>query len=447
MKQLPFLSLVLLSLFACGNPNPGRDRNELFTQSEESDQTRGKTLHKISDGYMAPPGIKYSPEYTNTSGMIRLDILKELEHPVDYPLSRLGKQVEYRKMEAHKYASVDKLIPVEEGYIYKDMYGLVLVDHSLQQGKRLIKQHVEITNIQGMTISHQKEDIRSVFYQPSTRSLKCFFRYEDPENPRDYKYYMGDVLLDELLSAKDTCGIEQIINRIPIGHAAGMWPVQDGFAFFRRYEDGLYTLSERGDTLCYFLPGDPEPLNLKGTIRGAESSDIYEFEEGLTFRLAYTDTVFRVVDSHTFEPVYKIDLGPYQVSRKDGFSVAVSLEEKYLVHNLYETPDKLFIRISKNYDCPNTRNDKTIFFHQFVYDKPSGNLVCFEHADNLHVPGLLKNDLDKGPDFWPAFLFEGSPACKFSAKDITDPKQRDWIQQQMGSDELNEDDILFMIIR
>lgn len=69
----------------------------------------------------------------------------------------------------------------------------------------------------------------------------------------------------------------------------------------------------KGDSLCSFKSYNPIVKEEKRNATNPESENIYYFNDQLTFRQAYNDTIYRVVSDKQLHPAYIIDLGKQRI--------------------------------------------------------------------------------------------------------------------------------------
>lgn len=180
--------------------------------------------------------------------------------------------------------------------------------------------------------------------------------------------------------------------------------------------DFLTICTVKGDTICRFK--DFDPVNIQGTYRNPESNIMYNLEEKFYVRQCYNDTIYCLTAPNKLTPKYILDFHEKNInSAKEGLSITVDLKENFLVKDIKETKDYLFVFYTQNYDCPNTARDKTLKYNLYVFDK---NMRQGSHAyideepyiatlpPNSPIPiawpqapqkGLM-NDIDENPECW-----------------------------------------------
>jgi|AGTN01.3.fsa_nt_gi hypothetical protein len=129
----------------------------------------------------------------------------------------------------------------------------------------------------------------------------------------------------------------------------------------------MYSFNITGDTLCQFMNYNPlVEISNRQAYTNPETSDFYYYNEKLTMRQAYNDTIYRV-DMDRLTPVFILNMG----SKKPDVQTALqgNKEGKIFINNLLETDDFLFIIHTENYDCPNNRNNGSVKFFYSYFDK------------------------------------------------------------------------------
>jgi len=164
----------------------------------------------------------------------------------------------------------------------------------------------------------------------------------------------------------------------------------------------LVTYNSIGDTICQFTDFDRIVNFSHGSYRSHAKLTSYYFNELVTIKPEYNDTVFRLIPPNRLLPVYVIDFGEYKVNYMDGLNPDFDLSEKYMLYSLHESNNHLFIRFTKNHDGPTNRKKKVAKFYNAIFFKKEGKL--FHHPGYTLAPEGLTNDLDGGIPFWPEFI-------------------------------------------
>lgn len=165
----------------------------------------------------------------------------------------------------------------------------------------------------------------------------------------------------------------------------------------------LVTYNNKGDTLCQFTDFERiKNFNYANGGRNAVELANYFYNNVLTIKQEYNDTVFRLMLPNRLIPVYIIDFGAYKFNYIDGFNPNFDLSGKLMLNSLNETNDFLFIRYTQNYDCPLTRKKNAVKFYNALFNKKDRKL--YNNPGFTHLPEGIINDIDGGIPFWPEFI-------------------------------------------
>lgn len=182
--------------------------------------------------------------------------------------------------------------------------------------------------------------------------------------------------------------------------------------------DRLLSFNLQGDTLCRFRLGVDTYPEMKGTYRNADPDISYSYDSRFRFRPAYCDTVYEVVDECTLRPVWVMDFGEYRVSAKEGLPISVNLAGKYLVYDLRESPERLFVQITENYSCRNNEETGVVHYYWLVYEKNSGAFFSLPLKETRPIQKGIPDDLHGGNMFWPDFIVGKKMMMKTTGKEL-----------------------------
>jgi hypothetical protein len=155
--------------------------------------------------------------------------------------------------------------------------------------------------------------------------------------------------------------------------------------------------------LCQFTDFDQiKNFNYASGGRNAVVLANYFYNNVLTIKQEYNDTVFRLIPPNRLVPVYIIDFGEYKFNYIDGFNPNFDLSGKLMLNSLSETNDFLFIRYTQNNDCLLTRKKNAVKFYNAIFVKKEEKL--YQQPGFTLLPEGLVNDLDGGMPFWPDFI-------------------------------------------
>ena len=167
-------------------------------------------------------------------------------------------------------------------------------------------------------------------------------------------------------------------------------------------EDYMFALIDyAGDTLdvvCnhYKWENKRPPVNM---ITYNLYVPFYFYNNNISFKSMHNDTVYTVYGD-SIRPEYLVDLGDLQLPQeyrveinttRGAFEEFKERSKGYRYCTVFESNELLFIS-SGDY-----QEFKTVY--KMIYDRPagSGRLLIDKHND----PGMIINDIDGGPDFWP----------------------------------------------
>ncbi len=177
----------------------------------------------------------------------------------------------------------------------------------------------------------------------------------------------------------------------------------------RRNKDMLGILNLRGDTLALFVKLEQLKNYTKSLMRGTDGGTQYEKGGDYFFRTDFNDTIFQVVPPNRIIPVYVFNLGKYKVSKQEGVDPGVSLEGKIIPQEFADTKDYLFLTFTKdNYDCPNTRKNKSVKIYSALFSKKNGKLQIVKSDPLDYEASILENNLDGGYPVWPLSYMVGN---------------------------------------
>ncbi len=216
----------------------------------------------------------------------------------------------------------------------------------------------------------------------------------------------------------------------------------------------IHSFSITGDTLCQFMNYNPlvEADNRRYT--NPETSDFYYYNEKLTMRQAYNDTIYRV-EMDRLTPAYILDMG----DKKPDVQTALygNKEGKIFIRKLLETDDFLFIIHAENNDVPHNRDNGLVKFFYSYYDKHE-KTRCSIPSTLFPEVFTLKNSV---PNTIPllvnnAAVYEGklyTAYTKIQLKEIIDSSdfssfpmnQQEKLKELYGS--LSDYELLIMILK
>jgi hypothetical protein len=171
-----------------------------------------------------------------------------------------------------------------------------------------------------------------------------------------------------------------------------------------RGENMLVVLNNQGDTVSEFTRREKLVNYTKDLMRGTDGGAQYEKDGSLYLRPAFNDTVFRVTPPNRMTPVYILNLGQFKVTKQQGVDPDFKLTGKIIPGEWAETDNHIFLTFTKDdYDCPNTRKNKTVKIYHAVYFKNNSQLFVIKGDPFNYKPEIVENNIDGGVPVWPAF--------------------------------------------
>jgi len=197
--------------------------------------------------------------------------------------------------------------------------------------------------------------------------------------------------------------------------------------WFKKSSWSLITFSFDGDTLCRFANYNPvTPVNVTAGS-GKDRLTAYFYNDRLTFRTDYGDTIFRVEFPDRILPVYAINCGKYKLFAAEG--IRNQIENKVYIENIMETQRFLFIMIN----AP-TREEQVLLFDIQIQTLRRHRKVRFS------------NDIDHGPAFYPEKIMPDGKtmACRYQS-DYFQNNPSDMIHSLFPS--MGKNSVVFMIVQ
>lgn len=193
----------------------------------------------------------------------------------------------------------------------------------------------------------------------------------------------------------------------------------------------LVAYNDKNDTICQFTDYDRIVNFRHANYRTHAKLTSYYFNELVTIKPEYNDTVFRLIPPNRLLPVYVLDFGAFKVNYMDGLNPDFDLSEKYMLYSIHETNNLLFLRFTKNHDGPTNRKKNAVKFYNAIFFKKEGKL--YHNPGYTLAPEGINNDLDGGMPFWPEFITPQDEMMKLVSGKI--------IKDYVNSEEFNKADI------
>ncbi|MBI9067088.1 MAG: DUF4933 domain-containing protein [Salinivirgaceae bacterium] len=458
-RYLKFIFVgIVFVLFSCQN-NPLKTNQKLLEKdllSAESEKGKAEREREAQEKILAdslaklPKGYRFKEDRSvNLANKPKvIDIAGNLNNVKDIKLSDVASNIEYIRME-----------PVPDSTFPREMkYKYYLLDDYIVA---LNYFGIQLYNRQGKFIQTiVKNEFTGVDYNPKTDCLtirndhtkigggsmvwgygnKLFYNYTDningkkyileydcsstpsftskkfdPENP-DALTAFGEVAVDLNHGTKQKH--EKINSNGAMMAGSGYFYATmetfllDKSTYLKSFEGGenmLAIFNNRGDTLSTFTMLERLKNYTKNLVRGTDGGDQYENRGKLYFRNAFNDTIFQVVPPNRLVPVYVFNLGEYKVSKQDGLDPDFDLSGKIIPHEWADAKNFGFLTFTKDsYDCPSNRRKKKVEIYYALYSKISGELAIIKGDPYNYSDYILENNIDGGPNVWPASFMIGN---------------------------------------
>ena len=375
-----------------GKLTPPPSTTKTFVKPEFKQEKETKVTPPMEEEPLVP-GIRYEAVVKN-EGAVRLDIEKALKNVRPMKMSEVGSSVKIVPLWA-----VDNSVPVpyKDGYLFLDTEGLYLLDSAYQKKRMLVKNVCHYKLYEKNYAYTYKYTLAKPFRVDEERGMiQCRFLARNEESG------MVTFSLEKLMQSDSVLHIKDYQSFSP-----EMYPslfTSDGFVTYKKNTGTFYTHSFRGDTLCRFeLMPDFLPT---GTYRGPESFSAYSLNGQHFVRLPYDKTVYRLVDNHTLQAVYQLDLGSLRYATGKEVVGTANIDNAYQVKGWIETDKFIFIRMAQGHDSPNNRKANAVKLYSLVYNKETGEFFTLPQPKEL-MYASLEGDLLEGMDWWPQTYRDG----------------------------------------
>lgn len=171
----------------------------------------------------------------------------------------------------------------------------------------------------------------------------------------------------------------------------------------------MVLLNNNGDTVSIFSALEKVINYTKEMQRGTDEGTQYEYNGNLYFRPEFNDTVFQVLPPNRLLPLYVLNLGTYKVAKQLGIDPDVKLTGKIIPGEWADTRNFIYMTFTKDdYDCPNTRKNKTVKIFHALYSKLTGECSVIKGDPFNYSPEIIENNLDGGVPVWPLSYMVGN---------------------------------------
>lgn len=361
-----------------------------------------------------PP--RHIAEYDCSVPPARIDIEKAIAGSVPVNLSKVASTIQYFLVGDDKYPITD-VIPTGEGFIALNQPKLYYYRQGMKRKRIGLKTEYNDWNTgngQKLYFDKKSKQLYTIWTQINDNGYRDHFMTTLPE-------------LDSVLAR-----IHYLYpDSLPV-HKSAPLLAQYGLELFspelytkytrQGLDKGIQTFNLSNDTICTFNAG----IDSLGVIpqfftQAPVYTTTYWYEQQITFRISFCDTIYRVTDEKTYKPVYTIHLGKHRLSATALFNEE-ELKNKAWPTDLKENKEGVFLKIYKEGKTSKSgwldekrEPDMPSVEHQVVYLKSSKQTLALP-AQNKG----LTNDLDGGMAFWPdgqteGYLYMIRPAKDFKA--------------------------------
>ena len=152
----------------------------------------------------------------------------------------------------------------------------------------------------------------------------------------------------------------------------------------------------KGDTLCMFYNYNSLAKPINRSYSSPENGTFYYYNDILTFRQPFNDTIFRMTSPNKLTAAYILDFGNY----KPDVHTALTGDKsgKLIPCDWFETETFIIIIHTEGFDSPKNRRSKSVSFFYSYYDKINKRLYRIPY-DNYPESFFISNDINDGIPF------------------------------------------------
>lgn len=422
-------------------------KEEIILQEKEEIERIAGARDPADTANRLPKGFRYEENRSaDPANMpVKIDIAGNLTNIRDFKLSDIASEIRYIRLEPVPDSTIPSDLKFKyhlmDNYIVAaNLYGIHLYSKEGKYIRSVVKNELTGVTINqneimfytdytlkggGMSI-RSSGDILYYNYSNTTTGEKYIMKYDcsstqmienyqfDPEFP-DRISGLGEVALDlnhgktEPPKPQSHQGMfggpgEWLNNELSV------YMLNDNLYALPSWEENILVIRNiHGDTLTSFTRFEKLVNYTKSMWRGTDDGVHYENLGSLNIRPEFNDTVFRVIPPDRLYPVYVLNLGEYKVTRQQGIDPDFDLTGKIIPEEWAETRDFIFLTFTKDdYDCPNTRKDKSVKIYHALYSKLTRQLIVIKGDPYDYSPEILRNDIDGGPPVWPSSYMIGN---------------------------------------
>lgn len=301
------------------------------------------------------------------------------------------------------------------GYFEKENYRGVWANHVSVAGNRVF---YKFSDYPSEKVSLLNYDLKS---GEQTVSFKA-----GEEGKGDHSFTKGAIV---------TSGKEAVLSGTPGLSSTYIYGISsDFYAGVNSHLDAngtglmLATFNLAGDTLCKFTQFDKFETPITSNIIRTVSSILeWQYKGQFTFMKSFNDTIFRLLPPNRIVPAYVFNFGTNKITDEAWYHFNNKLDGKYMVESILENDQLIFIE----YIYFITNESREIRYA--LFDKRNKKLIGLKFKNKINDGPTkmsncigLKNDLDNGLSFLPAFV---TPEGNFG-RPLTPSMLKDWVQKR-----------------
>lgn len=458
MKKLLFLSLLGLSLIiysSCRNNRLKTDEKklvkEIILQEKEKEEAEkvisGKQLSDPLNRQPKTLRFKENRSVDPSHPPLVIDIAGSLNNIIEIKLSDVASGIRYIRLESPPDSAFRKDVGfkyhLSDDYIIAiNPFGILHYTHDGKFVNTIVKN--EFTKIQVLpdkVIAHGDMTFKGA-YNKTVRieGNKLYYTYINNITGQEYlmEYDCSEIHIGQTTKYDPENPLQiigqghtivdlnhgRVIPAPPQWYQGSMWSASFDFIYQESdifwIDDNNYSkklsgnnymlgiFNRQGDTLSTFVQHERLVNYTKSLQRGTDRGIQYEYNGKMYFRNAFNDTVFQIIPPNRLLPVYVLNMGSYKVTRQQGVDPAFNLTGKIIPGQFAETNHYIFITFEKDdYDCPNTRKNKTVKIYHALYSKLNHQLSVIKGDPFNYSPEILENDINGGMPVWPSSYMIG----------------------------------------
>lgn len=401
----------------------------LFMAGGCKQQTASETNAPATEESHVPLPPKYTAHYDCSVPPARIDVERAISDSVPVNLSKIASTIQYFLVGDDKYPITD-VVSTGEGFIALNQPKL----YYYRQGVK--RKRVGLKTEYG---NWDNTEAQKLYFDSNSKRLYTALNRIGEDGYR--QYYIAELPpLDSVLARvhylyPDSLPVVRHLFPINIITRLRLFSPELFTTFVHPgvTADGIRTYNLSGDTICSFHVG----IDSLGKVPefgffGNAYEVSYWFDKQITFKANYCDTIYRITNENSYNPVYSIHLGKYRASATYLFNNGDRKNKAWLT-DLKENKDGVFLKVYKEgkttksgWLAEDREPDGPSVERQIVYLKSSGQTLALPFRNKG-----LTNDLDGGIAFWPegqtdGYLYMIRPAKEFRASVKLDgsPKQK-----------------------